>query len=185
MGKPGKDGVHGEGAGGAHSVDGEQVLPSLKGLTFHSSNSYDQPGNSECVCVRERTRDGRPASRAHTASAARGRDREDRRRGVCVPRRRPCPGADRARAHARRGRSAHMHVAGRLRPCAPVWNRGTEAPGAGSTTPPAKAAHPLAAGVHEGVAPAPAAARGGAGAWLMHPHSRWSRRCPQSKLILF
>ena len=30
-------------------------------------------------------------------------------------------------ARARRGRNAHMHVAGRLPPCAPVWNDGTNA----------------------------------------------------------
>jgi hypothetical protein len=49
------------------------------------------------VCERERTRDGRPAPRAHTASAARGQDREDRRRDACVPRRR----GPRTRARAR------------------------------------------------------------------------------------
>ena len=79
--------------------------------------------------------------------------RRPRRRGVCVPRRRPRPGTDHGAlactaaaravgpAHAprvamrnyaqevcaRRGRNAHMHVAGRLPPCAPVWNDGTNA----------------------------------------------------------
>ncbi len=120
-------GFLGVGGVGAHSVDGEQVLPSLKVLKFHSSNSYDQPGNSECVCERERTLDGRSASRAHTASAARGQDREDRRRGVCVPRRRPCPGADHARAHARTeaGTRTYMLQAA-CRPARPCVEQGHE-----------------------------------------------------------
>ena len=80
--------------------------------------------------------------------------RRPRRRGVCVPRRRPRPGTDHGHllaqqlrvrpgqrtrrvwlcaisrkktARARRGRTAHTHVAGRLPPCAPVWNDGTNA----------------------------------------------------------
>jgi hypothetical protein len=71
--------------------------------------------------VRERTRDGLPAPRAHTGSAARGQDREDRRRDVCVPRQRPCPGADRAHALAPEAagtRTCMLQAAcGPARPC--------------------------------------------------------------------
>jgi hypothetical protein len=78
--------------------------------------------------------------------------RRPRRRGVCVPRRQStahshaqqlrvrsgqrthrvwlCAITRKKTARARRGRNAHMHVAGRLPPCAPVWNDGTNARGA-------------------------------------------------------
>jgi hypothetical protein len=52
--------------------------------------------------------------------------------GRCVGGRpRPCVPGGTDHAHApRRGRNTHMHVsvAGRLPPCAPVWNHGTNAP---------------------------------------------------------
>jgi hypothetical protein len=129
--------------------------------------------------VRERTRDGLPAPRAHTGSAARGQDREDRRRDVCVPRQRPCPGADRAHASARSGRNAHTHVAGRLRPCAPVWHHGTDAPGGGRThDAPRKSSAPAGSWCPRGRhAPGGAGvARGRPGARLLRPRSRSWRR---------
>ncbi len=56
-----------------------------------------------------------------------------------MPRRRPCPGADRAHARARRGWIAHLHVAGRLPPCAPVCGtRARRRRAAGNTPPPQK-----------------------------------------------
>ena len=113
--------------------------------------------------------------------------RRPRRRGVCVPRRRPRPGTDHGHllarqlrvrpgqrtrrvwlcaisrkktARARRGRTAHTHVAGCPPPCPSVCGTTalTRRAAGGRTTPPTTATHPLAAVVPEGGAPTPAAA---------------------------
>ena len=149
MGKPGRDGVHGERAGGAHSVDGEQVLPSLKVLKFDSSNSYDQPGNSECV-----------RARTHRVCCPRTGPRESSARRVCAS---PSPvpgGGPRACARTQRLERAHACCRPPAALRARVWNKGPKAQGGREHATPAKAAHPLAAGVHEGRAhPAAQASR--------------------------
>ncbi len=108
--------------------------------------------------------------------------RRPRRRGVCVPRRRPRPGTDHGHSHAQqlrvrsgqrthrvwlcaitrkktarthRGRNPHACCRPPAALCACVERRHERA---GRTTPPTKAAHPLAAVVHEGVSPAAGAA---------------------------
>ncbi len=118
------------------------------GRTPHVNN--DSVGES-CVCLADAFARGQTTAHSHAQQLRVRSGQRTHRVWLCAIMRKKT-------ARTRRGRNAHMHVAGLLPTCATVCGTTVRTRrAAGRTTPPTTEAHPMAAGVPEGVAPAPAA----------------------------
>ncbi len=91
--------------------------------------------------MRENTKWAAGLARTHRVCCPRAGPRGSAaRRGCASPT--PVPGGEpRARARAHRGRNAHVHVAGRMQPCAPVCGTGARRRRVAGNTPPWQKQH--------------------------------------------
>jgi hypothetical protein len=87
------------------------------GRTPHVND--DRVGEA-CVCLADARARGQTTAHSHAQQLRVRSGQRTHRVWLCAITRKKT-------ARARRGRNAHMHVAGRLPPCAPVWNDGTNA----------------------------------------------------------